>query len=175
MIRCIYICILVVLLFISHPATASFVQIVNLETIVQKADLVVYGKAGPKTCYWQDGRIFTRTSFEIEEVWSGATTYQTIEVITLGGALDNIAQNVPGSPTFNINERLVLLLAHEHDNFYYPMGLFQGVYRVTGENSNRLVRRASSKALIIGRTTESPTISLKSLRQKILEAVSAQN
>lgn len=160
----------------SIPAAAMSTRVADLSALTRRADLIVVGQALERQSYWHEGRIYTSITVSTDEVWSGTPEAATIEVVTLGGVVDGIAQQVEGAPVFTVGERLVLVLAREQPGRYFPLGLWQGVFRVTTEGSDAWVRRDVTPALAIGGRAAAPLLlSLQALRALVHEAAGAQN
>jgi hypothetical protein len=164
-----------VIIAVGNHAAAMSTRVADLATLARRADLVVLGEALERESYWQEGRIYNRILLRTDEVWSGTPESATIEVITLGGVVANLAQHVEGAPVFTVGERVVLLLAREQAGRYFPVGLYQGVFRVTASGANTWVRRDSTRALVIGQAATPPMLSLAALRNLVFEAIGARN
>jgi hypothetical protein len=168
-------------ILLSLPAGATSTMELNLSELAQKADAIVVGHAVSRESFWRDGRIMTRVLVNADEVWSGnVAAGDTVEVLTLGGAVDDVAQRVDGAPVLRVGERLALMVAKDAMGAFHPMGLWQGVFRVNGDGKQAPIKRDSGTALrvISGTGTLSRALSvtpatLDALRTLVQEAVRA--
>jgi hypothetical protein len=118
-----------VLLF-ALPAQASRVERARLQDLVTGADLVVLGSAISAQSYLSGGRILTRVTITVGEVWSGVTPESpTIDVVTLGGVVGDIGQLVSGEAAIPVGSQVVLFLVRQGD-VLRVLGLSQGLFRV---------------------------------------------
>jgi hypothetical protein len=84
---------------------------------------------------WDAGEIWTRTTFEVEDVWSGAPADrgplpQRIAVRLLGGTFGNITSHVSGIPRFHAGEEAVLFLEPTTRGDFSVISWQQGTFRI---------------------------------------------
>ena len=78
---------------------------------------------------WDAGEIWTFTSFEIEETWSGSAPSQ-ISVRLLGGRVGNFTSTVSGVPRFSPGEEVVLFLENTPRGDFSIVSWEQGTFRI---------------------------------------------
>jgi hypothetical protein len=154
---------------------AMSARVANVAELARRADLVVLGRAVASESFWREGRIMTRTTVVVDEVWNGdAQAGHTIDMLTLGGVVSNLGQQVSGSPVIACGERLALILAGTSAAGYFPLDLWQGVFRVAGATDQARVTRPAPEAARSGEAARAIPATLAALRQVVLEAVRAE-
>jgi hypothetical protein len=162
------------LLVLPSLAAAMTTRVASLADLARRADLCLVGRAVARESFWREGRILTRVTVQAEEVWKGAAgPTQSVEVLTLGGVVGGLAQRVDGAVTVDVGERVALLLAREPGGAFVPLGLWQGVFRVTGEGPEAAVTRGVPSVRLVGALPEVVPPSVSALRSAVLEATRA--
>jgi hypothetical protein len=161
-----------VLILISHTSWAMSARYVNIKMLTRHADLIVLGKTLNPKSFWHQGRIYTRVTLQAEEILNGNPLASNIEVVTLGGLVDNIGQHVEGAPVFKDGEQVLLFLAQNNSNRFFPLGLSQGFFRVYDDNNQKKAKRDLKHLLVIDNDPGSEVYSLSLLRQMVSEALS---
>ena len=95
----------------SQPASGTTLMRMSLAQISQAAQAIVRARCIGNSTRWDAGEIWTFTSFDIEETWSGSAPAQ-ISVRLLGGRVGNLTSTVSGVPRFSPGEEVVLFLEH---------------------------------------------------------------
>ncbi len=77
--------------FIPRQAYSQGLYKVSTEEKISRSSLIVEGKVINQRSYWDEGRrmIYTSNEVEIYKIFKGTAEKNTIEVITIGGAVDN--------------------------------------------------------------------------------------
>ena len=164
-----------VLLLPPAAADATTARLAGLTELVRGSELVVFGEATGRESFWQDGRIFTRVSIDVLEVWSGrAPDPATIEVFTLGGVVGDVGQRVDGMPVIAGGERVALLLARDSADRYHPVGMWQGVFHVVGEGDDPPIARSQVPVALVGPRSVSLPTTLSALRRAVSEVADAR-
>jgi hypothetical protein len=114
----------------------------DLPQMVRAADLIVEGTVAGAETLWIGNEIYTRYTVQVGETLLGEAR-ATVPVLVMGGIdfnrLHPIGMAVAGSPTFEAQERVVLLLQRG------PTPAFARDFLVTGFNQGRFTI-AGSKA-----------------------------
>jgi len=118
---------------ISIPVAARAVHVlpVNLDSLVEKAGVIIEG-----TCIYVDyrtdeqGIIATYTTFNIHQSWKRETP-QILTIKTYGGSGGSLRVMVPGMSAFEPGERVVLFLHPASETgFTSPVGMGQGSFKI---------------------------------------------
>jgi hypothetical protein len=109
----------------------SVVRAMSLEELTRAADLVVLGKVTSVRPEWSRDhrRILTRVLVQTTESWKGAPPRSPVAVLTPGGELDGIGQQISGIPEVSTGDRVILFLRQRADAFRL-VGMAQGLFRV---------------------------------------------
>ena len=126
----------------SLPAGAARVERARLGDLVRGADLVLVGRPLERQSYWQGGRILTRVRLAVDELWSGELTESTVEVVTLGGVVGDLGQQVAGEAVVPTSGRVVLFLSGSTLGLRV-LGMAQGLLLVSESDGTpaRVTRR----------------------------------
>ena len=127
-----YVLVSTVLLFVlstSQPASGTILMRMSLTQISQAAQVIVRARCIGKSTGWDAGEIWTFTSFETEETWSGSAPSQ-ISVRLLGGSVGNFTSTVSGVPRFSPGEEVVLFLENTPRDDFSIVSWEQGTFRI---------------------------------------------
>jgi hypothetical protein len=108
---------------------ATTIERMSLAQMTRAAQLIVRGHCVENSVGWDEGEIWTFTSFDVDEVWSG-TAPARITVRLLGGRTGNITSSVSGIPRFMPGEDVVLFLETTARGDYSVVSWQQGTFRV---------------------------------------------
>lgn len=138
------------LLLAPLSAQATIARAVQFEEKVQNAAAIIVGKCISQQSRWDDARnwILTYSTFRIEETLKGQPA-QEITLVTPGGTVGTIAQDVIGVPQFREGEENVVFVRHSQAG---PTVLYleQGNYRVsTNDRGDRIVIPAVSSSVLV--------------------------
>jgi hypothetical protein len=104
----------------------TFQQPITLQEKVAKADLIVVGKVTDVQCRWDEPKtlVHTYVSVSIEEIVKGQSLDDKITITLPGGRVGDIAAIMPGMPSFQKGERVLLFLIRDRysDNLYLVHG-----------------------------------------------------
>lgn len=130
-------------------AEATIARAVAFENKVENAAAIVLGRVVSQQSRWDDARnwILTYSTFEIEKTIKGQPA-QRITIVTPGGTVGTIAQDVAGVPRFREGEDHVIFVRNSQAG---PTVLYfeQGAYRVVKENGDRIVEPLVSTAVLV--------------------------
>lgn len=120
------------LLVITSQAVAATGRLLTLPELAQGADAVAVVHVRLVESFEHDGRVLTRTTLGVEDVWKGHLG-QTVEVVQLGGRVGNKVTRVAGIPGFSVGERAVVFLESPNGAPHFVIhGLEQGKLPVSG-------------------------------------------
>lgn len=105
-------------------ARAATLRAMKLADLTHGADVIFVGTAVSSVSAWnaEHNRIYTRTTFQVEEYLKGHTG-GTIVVETLGGIVRGVGMRAPGMPVFRVKGKHVL---------FVKTGRVTGTHRVLG-------------------------------------------
>ena len=161
-----------VLFGIPGVAGATTARHASLAELVRESTVVALGTTEARESFWDGGRIYTRTHVHIVEVWAGSELEtHTVEVLTLGGVVDDLGQRVAGAARLPLNRRVVLFLSANGSGAFRPVGMAQGVTYVTdnGDSDPPIVRHIGGLRMVGEAPSEPFPASLSLLRRAVQE------
>ena len=161
------------------PAQGSTARRASLQALVDNSNLVTVATVTARDAFWEGGRIYTRNTIQVEEVWlsdkiadfkkaESKDTPQSLELLTLGGVVGDIGQKVSGSPQLRRGASYLLFLVQGDSNQWHVVGLSQGVLQIEGDTLLPLPE--SHDLHLIGPGSDLPT-SRSKLRLQVLAAL----
>jgi hypothetical protein len=157
----------VVLLLVPVAADATIARAIAFDEKVENAAAIIVGKCVAQRSQWDPARnwILTYSTFRIEKTLKGNPS-QEITIVTPGGTVDGITQEIIGVPQFREGEDHALFVRSSQAG---PTVLYleQGDYRVIEERGERVVQPVVSSAVLVdtGRGTAVRPESRRSLRE----------
>jgi hypothetical protein len=129
-------------------ASATISRAVAFEDKVENAASIVVGECVGQESRWDDARhwILTYSTFRVEKTLKGMPS-QTITIVTPGGTVGHIAQEVIGVPKFRQGDEHVLFVRNSQSG---PTVLYleQGDYHVLEQRGEKLVHPAATSQMI---------------------------
>jgi hypothetical protein len=130
-------------------ASATVMRAVEFEEKVQNAAAIVVGECIGQRSQWDAARnwILTYSTFRIEKTLKGQPAQQ-ITIVTPGGKVGEIAQDVIGVPQFQQGGEHVLFVKNSQAG---PTVLYleQGNYHVVDDGREKVVRPASTSVAMV--------------------------
>jgi len=122
-------------------ARATTLRHMSVAKMSRSAAVVVRAKCTGQSTGWDGGEIWTFTTFEVQEVWKGASPAQVV-VRLLGGRTPEFTSTISGVPQFRTGEEVVLFLEPTTRGDFSITSWMQGTFRVvrdarTGEERVR--------------------------------------
>jgi len=116
------------------PVSATTVAKLNLEQLVQRADLIIQGQVESVYSQWDDQRhlVFTYISIRVDEPLKGERR-QSILIRQVGGIAGTIQMSVAGVPEFKNGQMAVVFLKRQDDSTFHVVGMNQGLYEIVGD------------------------------------------
>jgi hypothetical protein len=111
-------------------AKATTLMRMSLAQMARTAQVIVRARCVSNATLWDEGEIWTRTTFDVEESWSGPPGTRQIAVRLLGGSLGNISSRVSGIPRFQPGEDTVLFLEPSRNGDFAIVSWQQGTFRI---------------------------------------------
>ena len=138
------------LLLPAAAAHATVMRAVNFDEKVEKAASIVLGRCVRQESKWDEAHhwILTYSTFQVEKTLKGGPA-QEITIVTPGGTVGDIAQDVVGAPTFRQGDEHVVFVRNSQAG---PTVLYfeQGAYRVLRDDrGERFVKPLASNAVTI--------------------------
>jgi hypothetical protein len=109
---------------------------VNVERLVERADLIVRGLVTRKEPRWIGRVLYTQYELEVQETLKGAER-KNVLVSVVGGTLGNVQLTVPGAPSLQAGDQIVFFgqpLAGATG--FTPLGTFDGIVPVQPGRGN---------------------------------------
>ena len=161
----------------TSTAYATTVLKMSLKDLARKSDAVVMARVEDQVArYDADKEIYTYITLKVLDPVKGSHMDDLITIRQLGGIVGNIASVVPGMPTFQKGDEVVVFLT-QRDKAGYPgiMGLQQGKYTISqDQNGAKRVRNELNGTTLIdlsGRTSEGPKVSSDMPLQSFLDGI----
>jgi hypothetical protein len=117
------------------PAAATTVVKLNLEQLVQRADLIVQGQVQSVSAQWDEKRrlVFTTISIRVDETLKGESSAfrrQPVVIRQIGGTTGTIEMSVAGLPQFKTGGRALVFLKRQDATTFQVVGMNQGLYEI---------------------------------------------
>lgn len=120
--------------FVMCPAVeATTFARMTIAEMSRAAPVIVRAKCVANKVDWDEGEIWTFTTFEVEEAWRGLTAAPAPAQITvrlLGGKLGDVTSTVSGVPRFRPGEDVVLFLQSAPRGNFSIVSWEQGTFRI---------------------------------------------
>lgn len=165
----------------SAPLGATTLARMSLDELVEAAQVVARVSCLQNEARWENGEIWTFTSFEVVETLKGVAP-RLVTVRLLGGRVGHVISAVEGVPRFRPGEEAVLFLERTREGDFSVTSWVQGTFRIrmdaqTGEES---VTQDSSRFAVFDPATHGfhPSgvrqMPLEVLKQRVAEAIERQ-
>jgi len=104
----------------------------DIPTMVEEADVICLGTVVALESRWDEahGLIYSLATVEVGQILKGDEVSNKLVVRYLGGTVGDVGMSVPGAPTFQAGEDVLLFLAPEEDGSYSVAGMSQGKYTI---------------------------------------------
>lgn len=120
---------LLAILLAPAAAPATTLLHMSLEQLSRAAAVIVRAHCLENFTAWEGGEIWTFTSFDVQEVWSGSAPNK-ITVRLLGGRVADVTSTVSGVPHFRPGEEVVLFLEPTPRGDFSIVSWQQGAFRI---------------------------------------------
>lgn len=139
---------LVLCVGLAPPADATSIRELDLDTLVETADVILLGTAGASESVTRGKRFVTRTPLTVERVVKGSAPGSVV-VETAGGRSGNIGQRVSGTARFADGEQIIVFLTRLESGAYRVRGMSQGKLTVVpGLAGGRVLRDLGGLTLV---------------------------
>jgi hypothetical protein len=119
---------------LAAPAFATTVTKLNLEQLVQRADLIVQGQVESVYSQWNEQLrlVFTYVSIRVDEPLKGGSR-QSVLIRQIGGTVGDIQMSIAGVPQFKPGETAIVFLKHQGVSTFQVVRMNQGLYEVIND------------------------------------------
>jgi hypothetical protein len=120
-------------LLLSARTSLFAVQVIPLsvDELASQSDLVVHATVKTKSCdRTAEGRIFTRVTLEVTDVWKGRLATNHLQVLHGGGTIGNVRSEVSCQVEYTPGEEVVAFLVFNPRGDAITLGLAQGKFHV---------------------------------------------
>lgn len=148
--------ILVTLATLGSPLSAEFAPSWSIEELSAFSTLVVRGRVLSVSSQWDPAvnGLYTYATIAVSETWKGPLSERQIVVKMLGGRIDDLELHVAGQAQLAADDEAVLWLeVRPRDRTLYPAGLWQGVWKISGENAAALAERSEPSGIVRDRSS----------------------
>jgi hypothetical protein len=116
---------------LAAPAFATTVARLDMEQLVQRADLIVQGHVQSVYSQWDEARrlVFTYISIRVDEPLKGERR-QSVLIRQVGGTVGTIQMSIAGVPQFKSGEMAIVFLKRQGDSTFQVVGMNQGLYEI---------------------------------------------
>ena len=139
----------------------------SIDELTIESDLVIRGTVKSIVCKWENEnlkKINTIIQVEVEEYYKG-NGESSIEVIQMGGKINDIEDIIIGTPRMNLNEEILFFLVKEN-NQYKIHSIALGCYKIiTNEKLQRVVLNDLNEVHLIA-TDSNEFVSKKERRKE---------
>lgn len=136
-------------------ASAATVLALDLEGLVQRADVIAVGRVGESQARREPntGLIVTDVDFGVVRPLKGDVSLgDRIVITTLGGRLPDLALSVPGEAVFAPRETALVFLRRTRHGELRVVGMAQGRMPVTGQGDSATVNTGRGDLLALPKT-----------------------
>ena len=119
------------LMVVTLPAWGTQIQYMSLEQLGENSAAVVRGTVAEVHSFWNDNhtKIFTATIISVDESYKGHPG-GTVEVIQIGGIVDNVQVTAHGALHWTTGEEVILFLETFTEGRYQVAGFSQGKFNI---------------------------------------------
>lgn len=113
------------------PAQGTQVQYKSVEQLGEDSSAVVRGTVASVRSFWNEKhtKIFTATIIAVDESYKGRPG-ETVEVLQLGGTVDNVQVTAHGALHWTAGEEVVLFLEPYTEGRFQVAGFSQGKFNI---------------------------------------------
>ncbi len=142
-----------VLTFCMMPLQGATLERLSLDDLVAKSTSIVRGKVVKSWAGFTGPSIYTHYTIDVSERWKGPAQ-ASVEVIVLGGIVNNLRQSFAGAPVLNQGDEFVFFLWTSKAGLTQLLGFTQGLFAVQADGSKdpNAVRFASRELMLDGKT-----------------------
>lgn len=166
-----------VLLFVSLPATATQVEYLPIETLGSESPVVVRGEVTDVRTFWNEDRtrILTETTVRVDERFKGPASRE-VRIVQLGGELEGVRMTVAGALEWIPGEEVVLFLEDSLPGRYRVAGFSQGRFDVqvdprTGEEFVQQAGLSGAELVGVSRSVRSGRMQITDLLRRALPQI----
>lgn len=150
------------LVALAGPADGSVLRALSVDDLRAGADAVVTGKVVRIRAVRSGGSIETVVTVRVSRTWHGAAARVVVLRIP-GGIADGRRLVVPGTPTFERGQEVLLFLARDGSG-WRPVGMFQGVWRLDPRRPGVALASTSGGAALIRSGTDTAAVDRRERR-----------
>ncbi len=115
--------------FAGGTVRATTIMRMTLVQMAQASHDIVRARCLTNHALWENGELWTLTTFNVEETWRGSASGQ-IAVRLLGGKTSQLTSIVSGVPHFRPGEEVVLFLQPTAQGDYSVVSWQEGTFRI---------------------------------------------
>jgi hypothetical protein len=115
--------------FISGSCHATTLARLSLEQLAGTADAVARVRCAGSESHWENGSIWTVSTFDVIEIMKGTLPAQ-VTVRLPGGRVGHLIVTVDGTPKFSVGNESVLFLERSRAGGFAVAGWVEGTFRV---------------------------------------------
>jgi hypothetical protein len=148
----------------------------SLDEMTAKSTDIVRGRVSLTHAAAQGPVIYTHYKVQVSDRWKGASS-ATMDVVVPGGSAGNLRQTFAGAPRLVEGADYVLFLWTGQSGLTHVIGLSQGVFSITTDNSGNVIalRPASTETVLdaSGRIVKDEAIRIRllDLRSRVNSAL----
>jgi hypothetical protein len=147
----------ILLPLLSLPALrATTLARLSLDQLAAGSDAVARVNFSSAESHWENGSIWTVTTFKVVERWKGNLPAE-ITVHLPGGRVGHLTSTVDGTPKFNPGDDAILFLKQSPSGEFTVAGWVEGTFRISGDPStgSQTVTQDSSAFAVFDTPTRS--------------------
>lgn len=117
-------------------ARATTLAHMSVEELTAAAQVVARVRCIDNSTRWEDGEIWTLTTFGVMDVWKGHAPAR-ITVRLIGGRAGHLVSTVAGVPRFVLGEEVILFLESKSREEFSVTSWAQGTFRIRRDAAGR--------------------------------------
>lgn len=143
-------------LSITAAVRATTLVRLNLDQLAAAADNVARVRCASAESRWENGAIWTVTTFDVLETMKGNLPAQ-VTVRLPGGRIGHLTAAVDGTPKFNLGDEAIVFLEQSRAGEYSVAGWVEGTFRISRDprTSREAVTQDSSVFAVFDTATRS--------------------
>jgi hypothetical protein len=111
-------------------------QPVDIQQLVQRAEVIVRGAVTRKEPRWVGRVLYTQYELDVQETLKGPAR-KNLLVSVVGGAMGNVELRVPGAPTIQAGDQMVFFgTPLAGSTTFTPLGTFDGIVPIRPGRGN---------------------------------------
>lgn len=135
----------------SERVEAATVEAMTLDTMAQRAEMILVGRVIGSRADWnaQRTRIYTYVTFEVDRFLKGGAGEREVTIRLWGGQVGGFTSMVPGTPRFMHGEEVLLFCSGSRARIPTVLGLSLGKFSITQNAAGEKILKRDISGLVL--------------------------